>query len=537
MKTSIQFIKALLFLSCLIANNKIYSQAGTLDKSFGKNGSVSSVIRSLGSVYCQSLTELTSHKIISLEVSENGNAGTHNNVILYGYNEDGTIDKTFGKKGEYQFLPGRRKSILIIGMNAEVDNTVLVSAYDNDFDTIWIIKVKSNGLTDSSFGTNGTLSIGYKKGRQLIETYYNSLVVQPDGKFIIPYGVNNLQGNENSWLLIRRFNINGSNDSNFNKTGTVIYNDTAHIYNAGFTGGGQMALQPNGKILFTTGSSNIIRYNSNGSRDWSFGVNGYVKAYNDGFLGESIQNISVLPDGRFMYVGDYYKDFHDGTGTGTSKINIYRFNKDGSADVSFARKGKQVIINGFTDVETHIIDFNLQQDGKYFYRIRDYINNDSVSRYNTNGSLDANFGIDNKLQLPKTEQQGYAINALSLLHNDQIISNTTYRITSDSLYFLISRYNNDSSISNKHFAFATQQQSNKSGIKIYPNPAKNYLQIDGLKDDAKSNLLITDVNGKIVKNATTFASTYTFNIQNLPAGVYYLVIRQDGKTMKEKFIK
>ena len=54
-----------------------------------------------------------------------------------------------------------------------------------------------------------------------------------------------------------------------------------------------------------------------------------------------------------------------------------------------------------------------------------------------------------------------------------------------------------------------------SSIKIYPNPAKNILQIESLNSSAPSTISIIDFSGNIVKKATVENNNYLCDVSNL----------------------
>jgi len=81
------------------------------------------------------------------------------------------------------------------------------------------------------------------------------------------------------------------------------------------------------------------------------------------------------------------------------------------------------------------------------------------------------------------------------------------------------------------------------GIKIYPNPVKDRLVIDGLNDSHKTRLTVIDATGQIVLQVSIQANNYLWNIKQLHAGIYYLRVDEDiqGSTANKdrgiKFIK
>lgn len=73
----------------------------------------------------------------------------------------------------------------------------------------------------------------------------------------------------------------------------------------------------------------------------------------------------------------------------------------------------------------------------------------------------------------------------------------------------------------------------KNGIKIYPNPASETINISGL--NKISQVEIFNVAGQ--KMITVKEKASGINIQHLPQGTYILKVTADGKTTNHKFIK
>ena len=79
--------------------------------------------------------------------------------------------------------------------------------------------------------------------------------------------------------------------------------------------------------------------------------------------------------------------------------------------------------------------------------------------------------------------------------------------------------------------------SNTINARLYPNPAKDVLQIEGLNTSAKTTLSLFNISGKLIQQATANAESYSFNIQKLAAGSYYVRIRSGEKISTLKFVK
>ena len=161
--------------------------------------------------------------------------------------------------------------------------------------------------------------------------------------------------------------------------------------------GYDIALQPDGKIVavgfgslsFPTGFA-VHRYNANGTLDASFGAGGVVITP----LGVGVHAESVLiqADGKIVVVGYSYPI------QGDSDFTLVRYNPNGSLDSTFGTGG---IVTTSFDVLSIAYGAVLQPDGKIVaigytdeqHTLLDF----ALARYNTDGSLDASFGVGGKV--------------------------------------------------------------------------------------------------------------------------------------------
>ena len=73
---------------------------------------------------------------------------------------------------------------------------------------------------------------------------------------------------------------------------------------------------------------------------------------------------------------------------------------------------------------------------------------------------------------------------------------------------------------------------------VYPNPVKDVLNIKGLDASANYHLIVHDIRGNAVAQTNVHnISGYSWNIENISAGFYYLEIISGNKTSTIKFVK
>lgn len=74
-------------------------------------------------------------------------------------------------------------------------------------------------------------------------------------------------------------------------------------------------------------------------------------------------------------------------------------------------------------------------------------------------------------------------------------------------------------------------------VKVYPNPTKEYLQIDFENLIGLKQIELRDLNGKLIQNFETDNSNYYLNTINFSNGVYFLTCKQENNLFHLKIIK
>jgi uncharacterized delta-60 repeat protein len=238
----------------------------------------------------------------------------------------------------------------------------------------------ADGDLDPTFGSGGKEIIQVQPD---VRDFAKAVAVQPDGKIIIGAELGDFSLNTNSAVLIR-LNSDGSLDPSFGTGGKIINSGQRHVP--------ALAIQPDGKIV-TAGATSVqginldfavVRYNADGSLDQTFGNGGYA------INGLGTANALILqPDGKIVIVGTVLV-FREG-----SDFVVARFNADGSADQTFGTGGRvQTSFTSGLNSGDRAIWGALQTDGKI-------VVSGSISgvpsvlvRYKGDGSVDPDFGLD-----------------------------------------------------------------------------------------------------------------------------------------------
>ena len=208
--------------------------------------------------------------------------------------------------------------------------------------------------------------------------------IQPDGKIVLVGG--STEGTAGA-ATVYRYNADGTLDITFDGDGIV----TTTIDHSG-SGFQDVAIQPDGKIV-AVGSAipvnanmyyAVARYNSNGSLDTTFGTGGIVRTDFDSPT-ESANAVALASDGKIIVSGT----------TDNNSFGIARYNTNGTLDATFDGDGKAIVSNVFLGIS----DMALQPDGK-IVAVAKWSGTTAFLRFNTNGSLDATFDGDGRLEIP-----------------------------------------------------------------------------------------------------------------------------------------
>jgi len=322
-------------------------------------------------------------KILLSGSSRRALRGFASNLLLARFESDGTLDTTFGTNGfindhpiykdGYHFAVQDDGKIVLAG---ESVNSQGESQGE-------ILRYNSNGLLDTSFGTSG--SVIYK-----VDTAFIHVVIQPDGKILV---LGDTYDPSTEGIFINRYTSDGTIDNSFGSGGTATYSSFGSSISCWSE---DMQTDSDGRILVAVtckepDDAYLVRYNSNGTLDTTFGTHGVV-SYNDIWA----DNVFPLSNGKILLIGD-------GMTVATGDAALIRYNSDGSIDNSFGTDG----IVTYTDDRNYDSCWGdggtLQPDGKIYVlgSCKSSTSNTEGSfllRYNSDGSPDTSFGQDGLIQ-------------------------------------------------------------------------------------------------------------------------------------------
>jgi uncharacterized delta-60 repeat protein len=303
----------------------------------------------------------------------------------------GTLDASFGTGGkvitDFGGIPAAARILAV-----QQDGKILAAgvAFSNGGTDFALARYNSNGTLDTSFGTNGKVITAFDFPGNFDRVF--TVVPQPDGKFVVVGSTVNLFAN----FALARFNANGTIDTSFGTGGIVT---TAFGVSAEAT---SAVVQSDGKIV-AAGFANLgggdyfalVRYNSNGTIDTSFGTGGKVTTafLSQGFSLAKVNSVSLQPDGKIVAAGNAAVG-------GGFDFALARYNSNGTLDASFGTGGQ--LTTDFAGANDQADSVSVQPDGKivaagaagkFINRGFDF----GLARYNSNGMLDTSFGTSGKV--------------------------------------------------------------------------------------------------------------------------------------------
>ena len=390
---------------------RIFAQTSFLDQSFGISGKAVTFIAGGDSSddEAHSVAIQADGKLVVAGWSTDTSA--HTAFAVARFNSDGSLDNTFGTGGTVRVNIAGGDSTKDMGFAVAIqrDGKIVVAGQSEDttggesYVSFALARFNQNGTLDNTFGTDGTVRAFINGGGLIDEAY--SIAILPDGRILVgglsykTFSANGLLVPLGPAMGLARFNSDGSVDKTFGVNGSM---EVPEIGVPLFDNAYSLALQSDGKIVCAGGSVvnqttgqiafSVVRLDSNGTVDTSFGSFGIANASIAG--GDSSEDfgysVVVQPDGKIVVAG-----LSDGSSSPVADVAmaVARFDSNGAADNSFGTGGTvRITINGGASVYSSGYSVALQSDGKIV--ISGISGGFAVARLNANGSMDNTFGAN-----------------------------------------------------------------------------------------------------------------------------------------------
>jgi uncharacterized delta-60 repeat protein len=514
-----------------------YTQDGILDSSFGDNGKI---LTHFGYDYeiATGVSISPSNEIIVGGYGSKGFVTAKYDVLLSKYKMDGVLDSSFGVNGHVFEDFGQDE--FIYSTKLQANGKIVLSG--NSAQDLIIARFNNNGQVDQTFGTNGITITDFSD-----REFGRSSVIQKDGKIIVA-GFKNLSHPQ---FCLARYMPNGLLDPSFGSQGKVVTNlsdGDERIYS--------IALQNDEKIIVggesgvrysdhNYGNSTILRYNTDGKVDEFFGENGRsISQFQDAT--SVFQSLLIRSDDNIVALG-----INNQYDVNNSDFVITAFTERGMIDSSFGMLGK--VVTDFGGYESNAIGL-LKSDGKvvlcglsrdfenpvykivlsrYFgkpfeqyLRIKHWLHHHGITWEDKPNNLINYYSI-------QSSTNGNAFTEVARIFSNHHGGIQTYSAANNATAnYRVAAISNTGNIAYSNTLTLTATPT----IQLYPNPAKNILQIQGLPAGTNK-LTVTDITGNTRLIATTNSTVYSINIAQLTSGNYLLHIKTANEVITKQFIK
>lgn len=467
-----------------------YSTNGSLDESFGEDGIVVTEAGISTSV-ARSMVLQNDGKILVAGISLNE---TNRVIILLRYNQDGEPDQTFGTNGLVTIdteINGEANAVTL-----QNDEKIVVAG-SNGNDVI-IVRFNSNGTLDNTFGTDGIAEVAVGPAND----FANAMAIQSDGKIVA--GGFSVVGPGDSDFSLTRFNSSGEIDNTFGTNGIVITPLEGKNYM------NSVAIQSDGKIVaggysdvLTHYDFTLVRYNSNGTPDASFGTEGTVNTDFD-LKNDEMNSIALQSDGKIIAGGK-------SSFSGNSASILVRYLSDGSIDATFGAEG---VVSTSIGTYNEVNAVALQDDGKILTFGRSVFSpfqfGYTLMRFTADGIPDSSFGTDGIVNTPVGSSVINIASAIVPSNGKIVVAGTLANTETEYAVITIARYIQDSPTVNGEMDILLSGCSLLE--KNYPNPfhsvtkIKYHVPVTGLVS-----LKVYDILGKEVSTLVN---------EEQPSGIY-----------------
>ena len=348
-------------------------QPGNLDLNFGENGKI----------YYSNLTAYSN----AVEIQPDGkiiiggysNIANNSGSLITRLNIDGSIDNEFAQSGNFILHEiQNNKTYQAVAVKLQTDNKIVACARfvssENSAYNVGVIRLKTNGSLDSSFGDNGVVIVDINKYDEI-----GNMLIQKDGKILITGNTGSSESAGNPEFLMR-FLANGEKDNLFGDDGlvTTSYSSAIKVH--------AIVQQKDEKILTASNYGisvqqyQVVRYNLDGKLDTDFGTNGFARLIPvEGTF--QLNDMIIQDDDKIVCAGGW---------------SIIRFNLNGTPDTSFGGGDGYTLLNmpsGYADIKNvfKTVDNKILTTGHYQDGEGTGV---AAILYQANGKLDSSFGVN-----------------------------------------------------------------------------------------------------------------------------------------------
>ncbi len=444
----------------------------------------------------------------------------------------GSTDLSFGQNGlarcdfngmdvstAYSCLKLDNGAIMVLGAGHSLSNNLYLPAC--------LMKLTAAGLTDSTFGTNGTLTLQFDG----IEEFPRVLKKTGNRQLMVAGFSTDSVHQHVDVPAIARINEDGTMDSTFGTNGKAYLRFPNGIIQARHTIGGvlyDILELPDGSYLTAGGYSNALNLigfinhlTHNGEIDTAFFDGGYLGIDFTPYANSQIIKLRQSNDGSVWFCASssatQNKDFFTGklnltTGDYNTWNTDFGGKEDQAADVQPDALGN-IYVTGRTILPQRT---SPAWQSDYF-----------AVKYSPAASFPFN-GAQFTFSEDTTLQCG-AVSSVIQQNGDLICYGFKNKPNGQNELMLISLQQNTLSVEDI--------PGNNTAIKVFPNPATDKLWVQAGQNEDIERVSLTDVSGRCVfLSQNNSANASVINVSSLPAGVYFLQVQVNNARFNYKVI-
>ena len=330
---------------------KRLNKNGNIDKTFGKNGTVSLKSDDNSFLVPYNLILQSDGKILIISRLADNKS---DRSTIHRLNIDGSIDKTFGINGVIETgLDGSGAQLIHATILADGSIVGCGQIYEpiTQKNGLLVEKYNKDGVLDVTFGKSGRFSYFSKDSTFIIATQIN--IQKKDGAYIIYAAIIDVNDNIDTYLF--KIDNKGVWDKTFGKSGFAIVDELSGD-NFPLT----MTVLPNDNILaldnrLLGGSTLLQQFLPDGKIDATFADNSKLELQDPNFV-QVLQDFVITPDLKIVLSGTVIDNADIENGL------ILKYNSNGTSDKTFGKKGRLEML--YKDEDTNFLNLILLKNGK-----------------------------------------------------------------------------------------------------------------------------------------------------------------------------
>ena len=234
--------------------------------------------------------------VVAGESSGGGDGG----FAVVRYNADGSLDASFGGDGRVTTDFGGFETASSVALQS--DGKIVVAGGALSFSTVWfdfaLVRYNIDGSLDTTFDGDGMVTTDFGGWDRV-----GNVTIDSDGRILVA-GYTGVTASGGGDFALVRYNNTGSLDATFGTGGKVITDLGGEDYdNSVVVHQGNKIVVIGETAISSSGASDfaLVRYNDDGTLDSSFGVGGQV--ITDFGLRDFASSATVQSDGKIIVAG------------------------------------------------------------------------------------------------------------------------------------------------------------------------------------------------------------------------------------------